>query len=226
MQSLKEKIERMLTAGTFAEVGEHETALGFLLESQTDNTVAAKTGNWRETTRSRTKTTAREKLEHHLMAAAFAEAGEFETAREMLPGYERKQTVLLAIEGTEPSPATFDYAVSLCRRVNAHMDILQMKSDWNSDGDGPSQALSALLPALEHEGISFSVTVRNARPNEILYDYVRIHRDVVTAVIDSPSLRNRETDGAYWTETLRSIAEKLCVPLVTASQRSAGISAG
>ncbi len=160
-----------------------------------------------------------EKIESVFTAAAFAEAGEFETARQMLPGRQRKATVLLAIEGDVPNEVTFDYTINLCRRLNADMDILQMISTGCSEGDGPSEALSALFPRLEHEGISFEVTVRTARADEILYDHVRNHRHVVTAVIDSPNLRDKEATETYWRETFRNITQKLSVPLVTALQR-------
>lgn len=219
MLSLKQKIDRILTAGTFAEIGEHETALTFLQDSQQDDTATASAADYGEPLLAGEPMTAREKLESHFTAAAFAEAGEFETARQLLPQYERKQAVLLAIEGETPARATFDHALNLCKRVQANIDILQIRSNGRSDEDGPSEALSALLPKLEERGISYRVTVRRARANDILYDYVRTHRNVVTAIVDSPSLMNREAEEARWKETLKDIAEKLCVPLVTATQR-------
>jgi hypothetical protein len=42
---------------------------------------------------------------------------------------------------------------------------------------------------------------------------------VVTAVIDSPTLQDKEAGEAYWRETFQNIAQKLAVPLVTALQR-------
>jgi hypothetical protein len=219
MKSFKEKIEAILTAVTFAEAGEHETALAFLQDSQRAEEASEKTLDWKGITRSAKKATVREKLQNHFVAATFAEAGEFETARQILPAYERKQTVLLAIEGGIPTKATFDYAVSLCTRMNANLDILQILSQSGSDGDGPSESLAALLPGLEGKGVSFNVTVRKAKAIEILYDYVRTSKNVVTAVIDSPTLRDRETADISWKEALRNVAERISIPLVTVSER-------
>ena len=219
MKSFKEKIEAILTAVTFAEAGEHDTALTFLQGSQSAEEASENARDWKGITRSAKKATVREKLQNHFMAAAFAEAGEFETARQILPAYERKQTVLLAVEGRVPTKATFDYAVSLCTRMNANLDILQILEQGSPDGDGPSESLAALLPGLEGKGVSFIVTVRKAKAIEILYDYVRMSKNVVTAVIDSPTLRDRETADIRWKDALRNLAERISIPLVTVSER-------
>ncbi len=219
MKNLIEKIEATFAAVAFAEVGDHESALGFLQSSESDEEATVRPKHRKEKTHSGGKMTVREKLANHFTAAAFAEAGDFETARQMLLGRQRKPTVLLAIEGEVPNEVTFDYTINLCRRLNADMDILQMISNGCPAENGPTEALSALFPRLEHEGISFKVTVRMARADKILYDHVRIHRHVVTAVIDSPNLRNKEATETYWRETFRNITRKLSVPLVTALQR-------
>ncbi len=219
MKSFKEKIEAILTAVTFAEAGEHETALSFLRASHRAEAVSEKARDRKRATHTAKKTTVREKLQNHFVAATFAEAGEFETARQILPAYERKQTVLLAVEGRVPTKATFDYAVNLCTRMNANLDILQILSRSSSEGDGPSERLAALLPGLEGKGVSFNVTVRKAKAIEILYDYVRMRKNVVTAVIDSPNLRDKEAADIGWKETLQNVAERVSIPLVTVSQR-------
>ena len=219
MKNFREKFEAIFTAVTFAEAGEHDSALRFLQDSEIQKEATKRAEDLRETTKSSKSKTIREQLSSHFMAAAFSEAGEYETARQMVSGYERKKAVLLAIEGEIPNETTFDYAVNLCRRLNADMDILQIMSRGRSKEISPSKEISDLLPRLEREGISFNITVREARVDEILYDHVRIHRDVVTAVIDSPTLRNKEAEEIYWRETFRNIAQKLAVPLVTALQR-------
>lgn len=222
MKTFKEKIEAIFTAVTFAEADERESALSFLRSSQSNEEAYKGATRRRETNRSNDSITVGQKLASHFVAAAFAEAGDFQTAREMLPGYQRKQTVLLAIEGDNPNEATFDYTINLCRRLNANMDILQMISRGRHEEVEPSQALAALLTRLDREKISYEVTVREARADEVLYDHVRLHREVVTAVIDSPSLRSKEATETYWQDTFRRISKKLSVPLVTALQRESG----
>jgi hypothetical protein len=219
MKYFRKKFEAIFTAVTFAEAGDHDSALRFLRDSEIQEEPTERVKELKAATKSSKGKTIREQLSSHFMAAAFSEAGEYETARQMVSSYERKKTVLLAIEGEFPNETTFDYTVNLCRRLNADMDILQVVSRGRSEEDSPSEGLSDLLPRLEREGISFNLTVRKARVDEIIYDHVRIHRDVVTAVIDSPTLRDKEAAETYWRETFQNIAQKLAVPLVTALQR-------
>ena len=219
MTRLKKKVEAMLAAVSFAEAGEHEMALSFLQESQADEMIPELTQAQRKPVHIKKKIGVMEKLESHFMAATFAEAGDFETARQILPNYKRTQTVLLAIEGEYPTKASFDYAFKLCKRVNASLDILQLRSNNGIDSDSPSEGLSALLPRLQEEGIAFKIIVKAAGVKESLFDYVRAHKDVVTAVLDSPRVPNRETESKYWNEAFENIADKLSVPLVTVSQK-------
>jgi hypothetical protein len=103
--------------------------------------------------------------------------------------------------------------------MNANLDILQILSQECPDGGRPSEALASMLPGLQKNGISFKVTVRKAKAGEILYDYVRIRKDVVTAVIDSPNLVDGGTVDARWKAILEDVAEKVSIPLVTVSRR-------
>jgi hypothetical protein len=219
MRKLMDKIEAVLTAEAFAEAGEHESALTFLQSSEARKGATARSNHRYMRRRSRGKVPVGETLAQHFTAAAFAESGDLDTARRMLHGSKKKQTVLLAIEGEAPNEASFDYTINLCRRLDANLDILQMIPDGGSDGNVPSEALSALLPRLESEGIPFKVTVRMAKAGEILADHLRSLRHVVTAVIDSPSLRDKQATGTNWRGILRNITQKLSVPLVTALQR-------
>jgi hypothetical protein len=219
MKSFKEKIEAILNAGAFAEAGEYETALGFLRGAERNEETIYKTADRKRTRKPVEKTSIREKLQKHFMAAAFAEAGEFETAREILPAYERKQSVLLAIDGSIPARPAFDYAANLCARMNAELDILQILSRSCPDGRGPSEGLAALLPELREKGVPFNVTVKRAKAGDVFYDYVRIRKNVVTAVIDSPDLVDGEPEDTPWKETLQDVAERVSIPLVTVSPR-------
>jgi hypothetical protein len=221
MTSLIKKLEAMLAAVTFAEAGEHETALRFLQESQADEMIPELTQSQKKPVHSKNKIGVMKKLESHFMAATFAEAGDFETARQILPDYKRTQTVLLAIEGEHPTKASFDYAFKLCKRVNASLDILQLRTEKYADANSPSESLSTLLPRLEKEGISYKIIVKTAGVKESLFDYVRVHKDVVTAILDSPRVPNRETESTYWNEAFGNIADKLSVPLVTVSKKEA-----
>jgi hypothetical protein len=220
MKSFKSKIEAIFSAATFAEANEHETALGFLRrykssEAPTERAWGQKNGpDYQHQTTSFRKT-----IEDHFMAAAFAEAGAFDTAQEMLLNYRRKRKVLLAIEGEEPNQATFEYTVNLCRRINADLHILQIVTRNLSGKEATSDNIAGLKQVLEQNDISFEISRREVLANNALYEHLKDHRDVSVAVVDSPNLRGSREAQIQWRETFRKITQKLSVPLVTALQR-------
>ncbi len=219
MKKLKDKIEAILTAETFAEAGEHQSALTFLQSREAGEEAPSRRKRGNMTNQSRAKVTAREIPANHSTSAALSDDRNLKTVRQIHLGSNEKQTVLLAIEGLVPNGASFDYTVNLCRRLGANLDILQMIPEDCVEGSSPSKALSDLFPKLEREKISFKVTVHVAKPGEILFDHVRSHKHVVTAVIDSPGLRDKQAAETNWRKIFRKITRKLSVPLVTALQR-------
>ncbi len=171
-----------------------------------------------------------EKLQRHMVAAAYAEADELESAREFMSTTRSLKTVLLVVEGAVPDSATFTYAVNLCKRTNSHLDILQVieKSDAEADFSDLSQSLAegshhiiGLARKLEESRVPFKVTVRFGDVNEKLENYTRRHKDVSTVVLDSAKARADSSDNGAWARVLENIAHQLSVPLVTVVPRNA-----
>jgi len=65
------------------------------------------------------------RFENIMSATAFAEAGEFETARELAA---TKQRVLLVLTGRLSDIKTLKYAINFCKRMKAGLEILCMES--------------------------------------------------------------------------------------------------
>jgi hypothetical protein len=65
------------------------------------------------------------KFENIMAATAFAEAGEFEMAREMAG---MKQKVLLVLTGRSSDIKCITYALNFCKRMKAGLEILCMES--------------------------------------------------------------------------------------------------
>jgi hypothetical protein len=66
------------------------------------------------------------KFNDAMAAAAFAEMGEFETARETL---RENRTILLALTGAQADAKAFRYAMNSCKRVGAELEILYSPDD-------------------------------------------------------------------------------------------------
>ena len=171
-----------------------------------------------------------EKLQRHMVAAAYAEAGELESAQEVMSTARSLRTVLLVVEGSVPDPATFTYAVNLCKRTNAQLDILQVieKSYTNGDYSDLSQLLAegshhimGLVRKLEESRVNFKVTVKLGDINEKLTNYTKRRKDVSTVVLDSAKARADSSDNGAWARVLENIAHQLSVPLVTVVPRNA-----
>ncbi len=165
-----------------------------------------------------------------LAAVAFAEAGEFETAEELLRSSKRQQTVLLVIEGETPDEGTFNYAIKLCQRIEAEIDILQIidRNDNSNDYDLLSRRMSLgsthivnLLQRLERENIPFKITIRIGDVNQKLFNYAKRHKDVAVVVLDSPRAKAAPKSDRGWSGLAESLSRQLSIPLVTVFDKKA-----
>lgn len=128
---------------------------------------------------------AKNRLETLLMALTFAEAGEFETAKDMVT----RRQVLLALEADQPAGHAVQCAVNLCTRVNARLDVL-----LGSSGDLPASVSAALADAdLPYELIRAQGTLSK----EIIH-YVRSCRSVVFVVIESLDIWGADRTAKPW----------------------------
>lgn len=170
----------------------------------------------------------RERLQQHMAAIAYAEAGEFEAAAELAEPLIKSKTVLLVIEGESPSPEPFAYALNLCKRTDSELDVLQVIEQSRKDGDYEllshkmtegSRNIVGLVRQLEQEDIPFKVTIRLGDVSQKLFNYARRHKDVTMVIFDSPSLRKGSEKSQAWSRLLESISHQLSIPLVTVEQK-------
>jgi hypothetical protein len=224
MKRVKEKITAILNAIAFAEAGEHETAQAFLQEAS-ETAPSAETQDRATITGEevRTENFVR-RIEEHLAAAAFAQAADFKTAQELASPEKRTRSLLLVIEGETPDPAAFSYGLALCRRMNLHMDILQVVHTPDPEREprplarGEAQVpkeLGRLLRQAETEGVPFKATVLRGEVNQRMCTHSMLHKDVMMVVYDSPGSREEPPKGRAWDRIFESISEKLAVPVVT-----------
>lgn len=142
------------------------------------------------------------KFEDIMTAASFAEAGEFETAREVLKGERR---VLLAMREGEVERKALTYALNTCKRIGADMDILYL----SAIDAGENPVLKEFFSELHREGINYRLIQKIGRLREEIKNFTDSERNIDFVVVESPAVDrwNRE-------EGLSKILEKIKCPLV------------
>jgi hypothetical protein len=169
------------------------------------------------------KPSLRERLQQHMAAIAYAEAGEFQSAEELIQPVKSRNTVLLVIEGENPDPSAFSYAVNLCKRTNAELDILQVIeiSDKGENYELLSQKMANssrhlvdLVRHLEQTAVPFKVTMRLGEPASKLLNYAKRHKDVAMVILDSPRAREASAKNDAWARWVKNASRELSIPLI------------
>jgi hypothetical protein len=119
-------------------------------------------------------------FEKIMSAAAFAEAGEFETAKRML--YERKK-VLLVLTGRETDMKAARYAVNTSKRIGAGIEVLYLAK--NSE---ERSFLEESLKELKTKGIAYQVTECEKSLKGEIARFIEKEKDIEFVVIDSDEL--------------------------------------
>jgi hypothetical protein len=119
-------------------------------------------------------------LEDILTASAFAEAGDFKTAQEILKEGRR---ILLVIKEGHLDKKTFKYAMNSCKRVVANLDILYVSPLSAVEEVEPE--LSEFISELENEGINYRLIRREGCLKKEIKNYTDSHDEIVFAVIES-----------------------------------------
>lgn len=118
------------------------------------------------------------KLEDIFAAAAFAEEGEFETAREMVKG---RQKVLLALTGRDSDRKSFTYAMNICKRIGAGLEIIYV-------GNGSEMVF--LTDQLKKENISYEIIQVSGSIKEAIISHAEKRSDIRFVVIESSDTLN------------------------------------
>jgi len=115
------------------------------------------------------------KFEDAMAAVAFAEAGEFETARETL---REQRKILLALTGERSDINAFRYALNMCKRIGAELEILYI-SDLSED------LLNQFQAELKKEKIVYRLIQRNGCIKEEILTYTGRKREILFVVVES-----------------------------------------
>jgi hypothetical protein len=144
------------------------------------------------------------RLEDHLAAAAFAEAGEFDTAREIL---EAGRKVVLGLQEERLQSEVLGYALNLCQRVNAGLDILLVTPNPEKP-----PVLQGFLEELSNARIGYRLFRKAGALGAEIVRHVREQRNVAFVVIDSLESWGEARSAEPWLQ--------LTCPLVVAQKKS------
>jgi hypothetical protein len=120
------------------------------------------------------------KLEDIYAAVAFAEAGEFDTAREIARGREK---VLLTLTGRKSDRKSFKYALNICKRIGAEIEILYISKTHKIIG-----LLKEFQKALKKEGIGYKIVQRKGCIREAIINHTEGRSDIQFVVIESSDI--------------------------------------
>lgn len=119
-------------------------------------------------------------FEEIMSATAFAEAGELDTAREIL---NEKHKVLLVLTGMESDMKAARYALNLCKRIGAGLEILYITNDISKRA-----SLDVYLKELETKGIEYQIAERENSLEEDVKRFADEVKGVQFVVVDSQDL--------------------------------------
>jgi hypothetical protein len=123
------------------------------------------------------------KFEDMMSAASFAEAGEFETAREMLAG---RKKVLLVLTGIEADTKSLKYALNTAQRTDAALEVLV-----TSDRKGTSRLIEECTERARAASVGLKVEKRIGCMKEAIVNHTKRRRDILCVVVESTNSLNR-----------------------------------
>ena len=115
-----------------------------------------------------------------MSAAAFAEAGEADTAMKLFHG---RRKVLLVLTGEETDMKAARYAINTSKRIGAGIEILYL-----AQSSEEKSSLEACLQELTLKGIEYQVTQCKESLKEAVKSFIEKEKNIQFVVIDSEDL--------------------------------------
>ncbi|MBI5251830.1 MAG: universal stress protein [Desulfomonile tiedjei] len=225
MKKIKRKLTAMLNAVTFAEAGEHGTAIECLDETIVDRPLDASTSN-QGSSKLIGNANLVSRAEDQMVAATFAEAGEFSTALEILRTRRRSQNLLLILDGRATELDAFMYAVNLCRRMQAGLEVIavageMVENDVSTVNTAASERMTEMSRLAAQHGVSCVVSMLPGYSNKDLLDYMRKHKEIAAVIYSPYNDKGNSGRKVGLLRILETIVERFSIPLVKVLNKQA-----
>jgi hypothetical protein len=150
----------------------------------------------------------RKRFEDLMSAASFAEAGEFETARDLFHGDKK---VLLVHTGRESNDKPFRYALNAAKRIGAALRVLSVSRDGATAG-----MIESYSERARQEAVDFAVEQAKGCIKEAIIGHTKDRRDIQFVVVESNAVLEADCDQED--RKLRGTLSRLHCPLVMVSE--------
>ncbi|KJR41017.1 hypothetical protein MCHI_003086 [Candidatus Magnetoovum chiemensis] len=135
-----------------------------------------------------------EKLDSIFASVTFAEAGEFETAREFLKS---KKKVLLALKDGQADVKTLNYAVNTCKRLNTALDVLYAGTESER-----ASISTEFIEEVRRHGIECKLIKCSGDIKEEIVKYTNANSDILYVIVESSpdieaSLESKEVSKTF-----------------------------
>lgn len=150
----------------------------------------------------------KERFEDIMSAITFAEAGEHASAIEFIKG---KGRVLIAISEKVFDRNVLTYALSICRRIKADIEILYLARLGSEPPD-----LTEFMAAAGKEGIRSSLIRKEGCMKKAILDHTGKRSEILFVVVGSTPELDMECSAGE--KTLSEAWKRLTCPLVVVSK--------
>ena len=140
-------------------------------------------------------------LENTLSASAFAEAGEYETARQLI---KTDQRVLLVLTGTTGDAKSLKYAENFCERMKAKLEVIC--------SSGMRESVEVSLRSIREKGIEYTLAETAGCLKQAMVDITLANQDILYVVVNSFSDLEVGCSGDLNTKT--DVRDMVRCPLV------------
>ncbi|MEW6136877.1 MAG: hypothetical protein AB1733_01490 [Thermodesulfobacteriota bacterium] len=226
MQKIRDKIERLLNAITFAEAGDYVAAREFL--AQADSAETNEPGGERAENCVGLDPSSIREAQKELSQFDTVHFGAIKDALASLGDHKRLSAVLLATNGDYVQVKSLCYAVGLTKRLDAHLEILQVVGNPCESTTvrvtprelTGTESTEISIHRLSEQELPCQVTLATGDFEDAIELYLKSKKHVVVIVYDSAG--NSADTGSDEQRSRRFVEElslRLAIPLVTVTTR-------